>query len=96
MSFVERYEAGIGEKQELATLAWMALMLTPGMGPTRIWKAMNGLGEAERLFEASLTELEGLGMPAASAQFCFEGKARAAADALRLCSTRYWVTSLGA
>jgi DNA processing protein len=38
---------------------------------------MGRLGAAERLFEASLTELEGLGM---SAQFCFEGKARAAAE----------------
>jgi DNA processing protein len=61
-------------------MAWMALMLTPGMGPTRIWRAMNRLESAERLFEASLTELEGLGMPAASAQFVFEGKARAAAE----------------
>jgi DNA processing protein len=58
----------------------MALTLTPGMGPTRIWKAMNRLGAAERLFEASLTELEGLGMPAQSAQFVFEGKARATAE----------------
>jgi len=65
---------------ELAKTAWMALMLTPGMGPTRIWKAMGRLGAAERLFEASLTELEGLGLPAKSAQFCFEGKARAAAE----------------
>src|SRR5271170_5167521 len=65
---------------DAAKVAWMALMLTPGMGPTRIWKAMNRLGSAERLFEASLTELEGLGMPAAAAQFCFEGKARAAAE----------------
>jgi DNA processing protein len=65
---------------ELAKMAWMALTLTPGMGPTRIWKAMGRLGAAERLFEASLTELEGLGMPAAAAQFCFEGKARAAAE----------------
>src|SRR5206468_10583769 len=80
MSFAERYEAGVGEKKEIAKLAWMALMLTPGMGPTRIWKAMGGLGAAERLFEASLTELEGLGMPAAAAQFCFEGKGRAAAE----------------
>jgi len=40
---------------------------------------MRKLEAAERLFEASLTELEGLGMPAQSAQFCFEGKARAAA-----------------
>src|ERR1700753_406293 len=67
-------------KVEAAKMAWMALMLTPGMGPTRIWKAVGRLGAAEKLFEASLTELEGLGMPAASAQFCFEGKARAAAE----------------
>ena len=65
---------------DLGKMAWMALMLTPGMGPTRIWKAMGRLGEAERLFDASLTELEGLGMPAPSAQFVFEGKARAAAE----------------
>src|SRR5580698_4245235 len=61
-------------------MAWMALMLTPGMGPTRIWKAMGRLGAAERLFDASLTELEALGMPAQSAQFVFEGKARTAAE----------------
>jgi DNA processing protein len=67
-------------KVDVAKLAWMALTLTPGMGPTRIWKAMGLLGEAERLFEASLTELEGLGMPAKSAQFCIEGKARVAAE----------------
>lgn len=68
------------EQSETARLAWMALTLTPGMGPTRIWKAMNRLGAAERVFEASLTELEGAGMPAPSAQFVFEGKARAAAE----------------
>ncbi len=38
---------------------------------------MNRWSRRERLFEASLTELEGLGMPAAAAQFVFEGKARA-------------------
>jgi DNA processing protein len=65
---------------DAAKMAWMALTLTPGMGPTRIWKAMGRLGAAERLFEASLTELEVLGMPAAAAQFVFEGKARAAAE----------------
>src|SRR5258707_3503980 len=80
MSFAERYEAGDVGERELAKLAWMALALTPGMGATRIWRAMGRLGAAERLFEASLTELEGLGMPAAAAQFCFEGKARAAAE----------------
>jgi len=68
-----------GAERELARLAWLALILTPGMGATRTWKAMRKLEAAERLFEASLTELEGLGMPAQSAQFCFEGKAQAAA-----------------
>ncbi|MBB5339066.1 DNA-processing protein DprA [Tunturiibacter gelidoferens] len=66
--------------KEQARLAWVALTLTPGMGPTRIWKAMNRLGAAERVLEASLTELEGAGMPAQSAQFVFEGKAKAAAE----------------
>ena len=68
------------EQSEMGRLAWMALMLTPGMGATRIWKAMDRLGSAERVFEASLTELEGAGMPAKSAQFVFEGKAEAAAE----------------
>ncbi len=69
-----------GERLDRAALAWMALTLTPGMGPTRIWKAMNRLGAAERLSDTSLTELEGLGLPAQSAQFVFEGKAWAAAE----------------
>ncbi len=62
-----------------ARLAWLALALAPGMGPTRSVRAVRRLGSAERLFAASLTELEGLGMPAEAAQFCFDGRARAAA-----------------
>ena len=62
-------------KQELGRLGWMALTLTPEMGPTRIAKAMDRLGSAERVFEASLTELEGAGLPARAAQFVFEGRA---------------------
>jgi len=58
----------------------MALTLTPGMGPTRINKAVKALGAAERVFEASLTELEAAGMPAQSAQFIFDGKARDVAE----------------
>ena len=65
---------------ERGRLAWMALMLTPGMGPTRIAKAMMKLESAERLFEASLTELEATGMPAAAAQFVADGRALAAAE----------------
>jgi DNA processing protein len=37
------------------------------------------MGAAEHVFTASLTELEGVGMPAEAAQFCFDGRARAAA-----------------
>jgi DNA processing protein len=66
--------------REAARLGWMALMLTPEMGPTRIAKAIERLGAAERVFEASLTELEGAGMPAQAAQFVFEGKAFSAAE----------------
>ena len=65
---------------EVGRLGWMALMLTPEMGPTRIGRAMERLGAAERVFEASLTELESAGMPAKAAQFVFEGRARAAAE----------------
>jgi DNA processing protein len=80
MNTVDDVERLSGERLDVSRMAWMALTLTPGMGPTRIWKAMNRLGAAERVFEASLTELEGLGMPAQSAQFVFEGKARAIAE----------------
>src|SRR5271163_1205289 len=81
-SDAEKFALGKSElnRTDAARMAWMALTLTPGMGPTRIWRAMGRLGSAERLFEASLTELEGLGMPAQSAQFVFEGKARTAAE----------------
>ena len=59
--------------KEEARLGWLALTLTPGMGPTRITRAIAGLGEgrgrgaAERVFTAALTELEGLRMPASAA-----------------------------
>ena len=61
-------------------LGWLALALTPGMGPTRCFRAVRGLRRASRVFSASLTELEGAGLPAAAAQFVFHGKARKAAE----------------
>ncbi|HEU4636322.1 MAG TPA: DNA-processing protein DprA [Edaphobacter sp.] len=61
-------------------LAWLAVLLTPAMGATRTWRVMRQLGDPKQIFTASLTELEGLGMPAQSAQFLFDGKARAAAE----------------
>jgi len=69
----------VAEIKEEARLGWLALVLTPWMGPTRCGRAVQRLGAAERVFTASLTELEGVGMPAESAQFCFDGRARTAA-----------------
>jgi DNA processing protein len=58
----------------------MALVLTPGMGPTRCVRAVQRMGgDAARLFGLSLTELEGLGLPASAAQFVFGGRAKKAA-----------------
>jgi DNA processing protein len=62
-------------------LAWLALALSPGLGPKRILDAMQQLEAPGRVFALTLTELEGLRFPAAAAQFIFDGKARAAADA---------------
>ena len=82
MSITAQVEMNPGgnESTELALLAWLALTLTPGMGPTRIGRMMLRFPEAERVLDASLTELEGAGMPPASAQFVFDGRARKAAE----------------
>jgi DNA processing protein len=61
-------------------LAWLALTLTPGVGPKRILKAAQTLQNVSRLFCLSLTELESLNFPAPSAQFLFSGKARIDAE----------------
>jgi DNA processing protein len=61
-------------------LAWIALALTPGLGPKRILKAAQALQDISRLFALSLTQLEGLNFPAESAQFLFSGKARIDAE----------------
>lgn len=62
-------------------LAWLALALTPGMGSTRVLRAMSRTAQPADVLRMPLTELEALGMPAASAQFVFDGNARAAAEA---------------
>lgn len=53
---------------------WLALALTQGLGPTRIKKLIDQFGTAERVFQASLTELEATGMRAVSAQSLATGK----------------------
>jgi DNA processing protein len=53
---------------------WLALALTSGLGPTRIKKLIEHFGAADRVFQASLTELEATGMRAVSAQSIATGK----------------------
>ncbi len=65
---------------EEGRLAWLALTLTPGLGPTRIARAITLAGEAARIFDMALTELESLRIPAKSAQFIADGRARTAAE----------------
>ena len=61
-------------------LAWLALALSPGLGPKRILDAVNQLQSASQIFTLPLTAIEGLRFPAAAAQFIFDGKARQAAE----------------
>src|ERR1700688_2992590 len=61
-------------------LAWLALTLSPGLGPRRILDAMRQLAVPSQIFAMSLTEIESLKFPAAAAQFVFDGKARAAGE----------------
>ncbi len=61
-------------------LAWLALALTPGLGPRRIFRAAGLLGDPARLFRLSLTEVEGLNFPVEAVRFIAEGHAQRAAE----------------
>ncbi|HXB20656.1 MAG TPA: DNA-processing protein DprA [Candidatus Solibacter sp.] len=56
------------------SIYWLALSLTPGLGPTRGRKLVQHFGNAQDIFHASLTELEGVGLQAQSAQAIALGK----------------------
>src|SRR5215471_1631977 len=56
------------------TLEWLALSLTPGIGASRGRKLVDLFNGVQRLFSASLTELESAGIPAASVQSIGLGK----------------------
>jgi DNA processing protein len=60
--------------------AWVALAMTPGLGPRRILRAVERYGSAARVLALPLTELEGLEFPAQAAQFIDTGEAKKAAD----------------
>ncbi len=70
-----------GMSAEGSRLGWMALVLTPGLGPTRIHRAVEMAGgDAATILDMPLTELEGLRLPARSAQFLADGRARVEAE----------------
>ena len=60
--------------------AWLALALTPGVGPRRLLRSVERCGSAVRVLHLPLTELESLHLPAESAQFISSGEAAHAAD----------------
>src|SRR5437899_3011020 len=56
------------------SLYWLALTLTPGLGPTRGRKLVERFGNIHDIFHASLTELEAENLQAQSAQHIALGK----------------------
>src|SRR5215471_13898010 len=56
------------------SIYWLALSLTPGLGPTRGRKLAECFPQIEDVFQASLTELEALHLQAQSAQHIALGK----------------------
>src|ERR1035437_2030552 len=69
-----------GSQLDEDRLAWLALVLSPGLGPKRILDAVKQLEAPSQIFTLPLTALEGLRFPAQAAQFIFVGKARQAAE----------------
>jgi DNA processing protein len=55
-------------------LEWLAISLTPGLGPTKSRKLVEHFGGPDGIFRASLTELEATGIQAISAQALATGK----------------------
>jgi DNA processing protein len=55
-------------------ISWLALTLTPGLGPTRAKRLVEFFVSIEAVFNASLTELEAAGLPAAAAQSLGTGR----------------------
>src|SRR3954454_1003865 len=53
---------------------WIALGLSPGVGPTRSRRLVDHFEGVENVFRASLTELEACGLQAVSAQSIGTGK----------------------
>ena len=81
-----RESTAVAKSRELSDerIYWLALALTPALGPTRIRKLIERFERAENVFQASLTELEATGLPAAAAQSVALGKSLQAAEEERV------------
>lgn len=89
--------AASATKLEPHALRWLALALTPGLGPGRARRIAENFGGIENVFQASLTELEASGMPAAAAQTIATGKSLALAEEelIRATATGAQIVTLG-
>jgi len=67
-------EAAALTQSTTGTSDWLALSLTPGLGPTRARKLVEHFGSPQAVFCASLTELEAAAIQAISAQSIATGK----------------------
>jgi DNA processing protein len=56
------------------SLPWLALALTPGLGPTKARRLVERFGGVRAVFDATLTELEAAGIQAAAAQSLGTGR----------------------
>ncbi|HYH00457.1 MAG TPA: DNA-processing protein DprA [Terriglobales bacterium] len=72
--------AGSGQILDSTTTYWLALKMTLGLGATRSRKLVEHFGGIERVFHASLTELEAAGLQAQSAQGIALGQSLEAAS----------------
>jgi DNA processing protein len=70
---VSEAAAAIGKTSE-TSMPWLALGLTPGLGPTKARRVIDFFGSVQALFRASLTELEAAGLRAVSAQSLGTGR----------------------
>jgi DNA processing protein len=61
-------------KTSETSMLWLALALTPGLGPTKARRVIEFFGSVQALFRASLTELEAAGLRAVSAQSLGTGR----------------------
>jgi len=61
-------------KTSETSMQWLALALTPGLGPTKARRVIEFFGSVQALFRASLTELEAAGLRSVSAQSLGTGR----------------------